>query len=167
MLVDCSHTGLRTTLQAMEASTAPCIFSHSNPVTLHKHGRNIVDEQIKACARTGGVVGINGIGLFLGDPAASTPTLVRAITYVADMVGIDHVGVSLDWTPENLEGLTAANPKFWPKSEGYGQGSNMRVAAPRQLPEITEMLLDRGYGEEDVRKVMGGNFRRVAAAVWK
>jgi len=167
MLVDCSHTGLRTTLQAMEASAAPCIFSHSNPVTLHKHGRNIVDEQIKACARTGGVVGINGIGLFLGDPAASTPTLVRAITYVADMVGIDHVGVSLDWTPENLEGLTAANPKFWPKSEGYGQGSNMRVAAPRQLPEITEMLLDRGYGEEDVRKVMGGNFRRVAAAVWK
>jgi membrane dipeptidase len=167
MLVDCSHTGLRTTLQAMEASTAPCIFSHSNPVTLHKHGRNIVDDQIKACARTGGVVGINGIGLFLGDPAASTPTLVRAITYVADMVGIDHVGVSLDWTPENLEGLTAANPQFWPKSEGYGQGSNMRVAAPKQLPEITEMLLERGYGEEDVRKVMGGNFRRVAAAVWK
>jgi membrane dipeptidase len=167
MLVDCSHTGLRTTLQAMEASTAPCIFSHSNPVTLHKHGRNIVDEQIKACARTGGVIGINGIGLFLGDPVASTPTLVRAITYVADMVGIDHVGLALDWTPENLEGLTAANPKFWPQSEGYGQGSNMRVAAPSQLPEITEMLLERGYAEEDVRKVMGGNFRRVAAAVWK
>jgi membrane dipeptidase len=167
MLVDCSHTGLRTTLQAMEASTSPCIFSHSNPVSLHKHGRNIVDEQIKACARTGGVIGINGIGLFLGDPVAATPTLVRAITYVADMVGIDHVGVSLDWTPENLEGLTAANPKFWPQSEGYGQGSNMRVAAPSQLPEITEMLLDRGYAEEDVRKVMGGNFRRVAASVWK
>jgi len=42
------------------------------------------------------------------------------------------------------------------KSEGYGQGSNMRVAPPSQLPEITEMLLDRGYGEEDVRKVMAG-----------
>ena len=77
-----------------------------------------------------GVVGINGIGLFLGDPAASTPTLVRAITYVADMVGIDHVGVSLDWTPENLEGLTAANPqvlaeerRLWPGLEHAGRGT--------------------------------------------
>jgi membrane dipeptidase len=151
----------------MEASSAPVIFSHSNPVTLHKHGRNIVDEQIRACARTGGVVGINGIGLFLGDPAAATPTLVRAITYVADLVGVDHVGIALDWTPENLEGLTTANPRFWPKSEGYGQGSAMRVAAPRQLPQITEMLLDRGCAEVDVRKILGGNFRRVAEAVWK
>jgi membrane dipeptidase len=166
MIVDCSHTGYRTTLAAMEASTSPVIFSHSNPVTLHKHGRNIVDEQIRACASTAGVVGINGIGLFLGDSEAATPTIVRAVTYVADMVGIDHVGVSLDWTPENLEGLTAANPRFWPKSEGYG-GAPMKVAGPRQLPEITEMLLDRGMSDADIRKVMGGNFRRVAEVVWK
>ena len=167
MLVDCSHTGYRTTLEAMEASSAPVIFSHSNPKSLHKHGRNILDEQIRACARKGGVVGINGIGLFLGDPAATTPALVRAIGYVADLVGVDHVGVALDWTPEDLEGLTTANPRFWPASEGYGQGSAMRVAAPRQLPQITETLLNRGWPEADVVKVLGGNFRRVAEAVWK
>jgi membrane dipeptidase len=167
MIVDCSHTSYRTTLEAMEASSAPAIFSHSNPIALHKQGRNIRDEQIRACAKTGGVVGINGIGLFLGDPTASTATLVNAICYVADMVGVDHVGVALDWTPENLEGLTAANPRFWPASEGYGQGSAMRVAAPRQMPEITEMLLARGHGEADVRKILGENFRRVAQAVWK
>jgi len=167
MIVDCSHTGYRTTLEAIEASSAPVIFSHSNPVSLHKHGRNIVDEQIRACARSGGVVGINGIGLFLGDPGATTPTLVDAIAYVADLVGVDHVGIALDYTPENLEGLTAANPRFWPASEGYGHGGPMRMAEPLQLPQITDMLLDRGWSEADVRKVQGENFRRVAEAVWK
>jgi membrane dipeptidase len=167
MIVDCSHTSYRTTLEAIEASAAPVIFSHSNPVSLHKHGRNILDEQIRACANTGGVVGINGIGLFLGDARASTETLVNAITYVADLVGIDHVGIALDYTPENLEGLTAANPKVWPASEGYGRASATRNAEPLQLPQITEMLLDRGCAEADVRKILGGNFRRVAEAVWK
>ena len=113
------------------------------------------------------MVGINGIGLFLGDPGATTETLVRAISYVADLVGVDHVGVALDYTPENLEGLTEANPRFWPASEGYGQAGPMRLADPMQLPQITEMLLDRGWTEADVRKVQGENFRRVAGAVWK
>ncbi len=167
MMVDCSHTGHRTTLEAIEASTAPVIFSHSNPAALHKHGRNILDDQIRACARTGGVVGINGIGLFLRDPQAASPALVDAIAYVADLVGTDHVGIALDYTPENLSGLTEANPRYWPPSEGYGKASGMRVATPQQLPEITELLLDRGCAEADVRKILGGNFRRVAGQVWK
>ena len=167
MLVDCSHTGFRTTLEAIEASTSPVIFSHSNPVAMHKQGRNIQDEQIRACARTGGVVGINGIGLFLGDDAAGTASLLKAITYVADLVGIDHVGIALDYTPENLGGLTASHPRVWPASEGYGRAGATRNAEPLQLPELTEMLLDRGLAEADVRKVLGDNFRRVAAAVWK
>ncbi len=167
MIVDCSHTGYRTTLEAIEASSAPVIFSHSNPATLHKHGRNILDEQIRACARSGGVVGINGIGLFLGDAGAATPTLVRAIIYVADLVGFDHVGISLDYAPASLAELTAAHPDYWPASEGYGRDGAMRMAEPLQLPQITEMLLDRGCAEADIRKILGGNFRRVAEAVWK
>jgi membrane dipeptidase len=167
MLVDCSHTGYRTTLEAIEASSDPIVFSHSNPANLHRHGRNILDEQIRACARAGGVVGINGIGLFLGDAAATTPTLVKAVTYVADLVGFDHVGISLDYAPGSLEGLTAGRPDYWPASEGYGQAGALRMAEPLQLPQITEMLLDRGCAEADIRKVLGGNFHRVAAAVWK
>ena len=65
MLVDCSHTGALTTLQIMATAAAPVVFSHSNPKKLRAHGRNITDEQIRACARTGGVIGINGMGLYL------------------------------------------------------------------------------------------------------
>ena len=167
MLVDCSHTGYRTTMDVLNAAAAPVIFSHSNPKALHKHGRNIVDEQIRACARTGGVIGINGIGLFLADRMASTKAMTDCICYVADMVGTDHVGIGLDYTPESLDGLLDAIPAYWPASEGYGQGGPMRLAEPLQLPEITDMLLQRGWGEADIRKLLGGNFLRVARAVWK
>jgi len=170
MLVDCSHTGYRTTmevLEAMQSAGAPAIFSHSNPKALHKHGRNILDEQIRACAATGGVVGINGIGLFLRDRQAGTPALVDCISYVADLVGPQHVGIGLDWTPESLNSITEADPRFWPAHEGYGQGGPMRLADPQQLPQITDALLDRGWREADIRRLLGENFLRVARQVWK
>ena len=71
-------------------------------------------------------------------------------------------GIGLDYTPESLDGLLDANPAFWPASEGYGQGGPIRLAEPLQLPEITDMLLQRGWGEADIRKLLGGNFLRVA-----
>src|SRR5262249_49384447 len=86
MLVDCSHTGYRTTMEVLESSAQPVIFSHSNPKALRAHGRNIVDEQMRACARTGGVVGVNGIGLFLPDRDASSKAMVDCICYVADLI---------------------------------------------------------------------------------
>ena len=167
MLVDCSHTGYRTTMEVLETAEAPVIFSHSNPLALHKHGRNIRDEQIRACARTGGVVGINGIGLFLSDRQASTKTMVDCICYVADLVGTEHVGIGLDYTPASLDEIVSLDPHYWPSSEGYGQGGPSRVAHPAQLPEITDALLARGWAEGDIRKLLGENFLRVARAVWK
>lgn len=166
MLVDCSHSAYRTTMEAMQASSQPVIFSHSNPKALHRHGRNIVDEQIKACAATGGVIGINGIGIFLADSQASTQAVVECICYVADLVGPEHVGIGLDFYTETVESWAEKNPAYWPASEGYGRGSP-RVAAPEQLPEVTEMLLARGWPEGDIRKLLGENFMRVTRAVWK
>src|SRR5258705_4987207 len=66
MVVDVSHMGYQATMEAFETSTKPVIFSHSNPKGLREHARNISDEQIIACAKTGGVVRINGVGDFLG-----------------------------------------------------------------------------------------------------
>ena len=170
MMVDCSHTGYRTSMAVLEAASAPAIFSHSNPKALRPHGRNIVDEQIRACARTGGVVGINGIGLFLPDREATTETMVDCLCYVADLVGVDHVGIGLDYAPpmgddDPLNDLSGFNPSYWPASEGYSD--HLHSAAPGQLPEITDRLLGRGWSEPDVRKLLGGNFLRVAQQVWK
>ena len=67
MIVDCSHAGYRTTMDIMQTSQKPVVFSHSNPAAVWQHQRNIDDEQIRACAATGGVIGLNGMGIFLGD----------------------------------------------------------------------------------------------------
>jgi membrane dipeptidase len=169
MMVDCSHTGYRTTMAVLEAASAPVIFSHSNPKALRAHGRNIMDEQIRACARTGGVVGINGIGLFLPDREATTDTMVDCLCYVADLAGVDHVGIGLDYAPampdDPLDDLTRFSSYFWPAGEGYDE--HLEMAEPAQLPEITDRLLTRGWPEEDIRKVLGENFLRVARTVWK
>jgi membrane dipeptidase len=166
MLVDCSHTAYRTTMEAMEASQAPVIFSHSCAKALWKHGRNITDEQIKACAKTGGVIGINGIGNFLGKNDISSATFVDHVAHVASLVGAEHVGVSLDYAfdAENVDDLVAGNSKYWPQAE-YQTAS--LYLPPEQLPEITETLLQRGFSEKDVAGILGANFLRVAQQVWK
>ncbi|MGC1460169.1 MAG: membrane dipeptidase, partial [Steroidobacteraceae bacterium] len=99
MVVDCAHSGIKSGLEAMKLSTKPCIFSHANARALHDHERNITDEQIKAVAATGGVVGINGLSLFLGDGAATVASMVAHIDYMAKQVGTDHVGIGLDYDP--------------------------------------------------------------------
>ena len=66
VLMDCSHTGRRCSLDIMAVSTAPVVFSHSNPQALVDHGRNVTDEQIRACAATGGVVCVSGVSAFVG-----------------------------------------------------------------------------------------------------
>ena len=167
MLVDCSHTGYRTTLDAMAASTAPVIFSHSNPKALNDHGRNIVDEQIKACAATGGVIGLHGIGLFMGDPEAKTETLIRNIAYIAERVGAEHVGIGLDYNCSPGKPVDIRDPHYWPASAGYGQKWNTRNADPEQLPGLTEGLLAHGFSENEVRGILGENFFRIASQVWR
>src|SRR5258708_24942518 len=103
-LMDCSHSGYRTSMEIMERSTRPVIFSHANPRALKDHARNIADDQIDACARTGGGVAINGNGIFLGANDISVETLVRHVDYVAGRVGTAHVGLGLDYIFGGLSG---------------------------------------------------------------
>jgi membrane dipeptidase len=169
MLMDCSHTGQRTSLDIMECSTAPVIFSHSNPRALTDDARNVSDAQIRACAATGGVICVNGVGRFLGDPAASSAAIVGHIDYLVERVGADHVGLGLDCTyptgglDEYPEGVDRA--WWWPY---YGHGpAGLRIAAPEQLPEITDGLARRGYPEPAIRQILGLNMLRLARQVWK
>jgi membrane dipeptidase len=169
MFVDVSHTGYRTSMEVMEYSDRPVIFSHSNPKALCGHGRNITDEQIRACARTGGMVGVVGLSRFLGDGRIDSERVADHVEYLVDVAGPRHVGIGLDYSfPVNLDGLDtviADNPEFWPEDE-YPEGKTLYVE-PSQLVELAEILLRRGQSERTVRDVIGGNFIRLAREVWK
>lgn len=167
ILMDCSHTGYRTSMEIMAMSAKPVIFSHANPRALRDHPRNIRDDQIDACARSGGVVGINGIGIFLGDDDNRTETVVRHIDYVADRVGPEHVGIGLDFVFRR--GLDEYPPGFeaslwWPPQHSYVGRSNF--VEPERMPAIAEGLVQLGYAESAIRGVLGENFLRVAEATW-
>ncbi len=171
MIVDCSHTARRSTLEAMELSADPVVFSHSNPVAVWPHGRNIDDEQIRACAATGGVVGVTGIGLFLSETDADTETMVRHIDYLVDLVGPEHVGFGLDAPfegeedyPNNLRDAERA-AYFWPAGNRYGE-SDVPNASAGQIPEIAPALEKLGYPDAAIRGILGENFLRVARDVW-
>ena len=169
MFVDVTHTGYRTTMDVMEYTDRPVIFSHSNPKALCGHGRNIADEQIRACARTGGIIGVVGLNRFLGENRTDSERLADHVEYLIDLAGPRHVGIGLDYAfPVEIEGIDtviADNPQFWPKNE-YPAGATT-YAAPAQMRELVEVLLRRGQPERTVRDVMGGNFMRLAREIWR
>ena len=164
VIVDCSHTGFRTTMDVMEVSSEPVIFSHSNPRSLWDHDRNIRDEQAVACAGTGGLVGVVGVGNFMGEDDASTTNLLRQINYYAELIGTDHIGLGLDFVydVEDMQRYMADV-----KSSASGNYARMtKFVQPEQLPELTDAMLGHGYTEDAIRGVLGENFLRVARQVW-
>lgn len=167
MLACCSHAGRRTALEIMEHSRQPVIFSHSNPRALWDHERNIDDDLLDACAASGGVIGINGIGIFLGENDASSETFVRHVDHAVQRVGPKHVGIGLDYVFDRreLDDYVTNNPDLFPPEKGYSAG--IRMVEPEQLPQIVEELLRLGYADTDILDVLGGNFLRLAKEVWK
>ena len=95
MVLCLSHTGARTAAEALEYSRNPAIFSHSNPYGDVPHERNVSDGLMRACARKGGVIGLAGIGLYLGSNVNLVESLIRQLRYTIDLVGADHVGLRL------------------------------------------------------------------------
>jgi len=169
MLLDCSHVGARSSLEIMALSSQPVVFTHSNPTALLAHARNITDEQIKACAATGGVVGIVGSGRFLDENGRITSeTFVRHIDYVVQLVGVSHVALGIDCVFDvgELEDWIAKFPAYFPPAILKTRGKPERPK-PELLPEITEGMVRLGYSDENIRAVLGENFLRVASAVWK
>lgn len=166
MLLCCSHTGERTSREAIDLSPTPVIFSHSNPRGLWDHHRNIGDDVMRACAARGGVIGINGIGLFLGDNDNRPETIANHIDYAVSLIGEDHVGIGLDYVFDVAE-LNAGVAEMPHLFAGYHVEEGLRMVAPEQIPAIVDQLLGRGYSEETIGKILGANFLRVARQVWR
>jgi membrane dipeptidase len=166
-----SHTGHRTVREAIAVATQPFLFSHSNASAVHAHPRNISDDLIRACASKGGVVGINGVGNFLGkfegrDDTRSA-TFARHIDHVVQLVGPQHVSIALDYVFDmgELEQYLAKMQHTFPPEMGYT--SQPAFVPPEQLPEIVATLQGLGYRDEDLACILGGNLMRVAREVWK
>jgi membrane dipeptidase len=169
MMVCCSHTGERTSLDVIDHSAAPVIFSHSNPRAVWDHPRNIRDDVIRACAAKGGVIAINGVGPFLGANDTRSETVAAHIDYVAKLVGIDHVALGLDYVfdREELLAYLRANPAMFGADSVDAQENGCDFVAPEQISPIVRCLAASGYRDEDLEKVLGLNLLRIARAVWR
>jgi membrane dipeptidase len=180
MIVDLSHTGYRTTLDAMEVSEGPVVFSHSNVKAVHESRRNLRDDQIKAVAEKGGVIGLNGFPAFVSRRRwPSLDELLAHADHIAERAGTDHISIGLDfyhgqWPfasarqaralyEESLKAGRWRPATYPPPPYKYPKG----IEVPSKLANLTRALLARGYAPGDVRKILGENLVRVFRQVWK
>jgi len=174
VLMDCSHTGRACSLDIMAASRAPVIFSHSNPLALVEHGRNVTDEQIRGIAATGGVVCVSGVSKFLGTNTPGADDVARHAAYVADLVGVRHAGIGLDISfpqPElNDDPPGDHDPSYWwPRSAGYDRAGPLGRSWYPPISSwqvLGEALQRTGMNADEAALVLGGNMMRVAEQVW-
>jgi membrane dipeptidase len=195
MMVDISHVSDKTFSDAIATTKAPVIASHSSSRELSNHPRNMTDDMLRAVAKNGGVVQVNFFNAFIDDDyrktfeaqakerdaavaafikekkdagqtvsyvdidhierewAAKVPrpplkSLIDNIDHIAKTAGIDHVGLGSDF-----DGVSGATP--------------MGIDSAADLPKITQALLDRGYTEQEIHKILGGNLLRVFREVEK
>ena len=171
ILVDLSHSGWKTAEDALAASHAPVVFTHSNPFSLCPNRRNVPDELLKAVAERGGVIGINGHPAICAmasrlDRQPTFEDYIDVIEYTIDLVGIDHVGLG----PDLFDGFTPWQAFRWDRrydelDNPWGVTDGLGVET--DLLKVAPVLLKRGYSESDIQKILGLNFLRVFGAVWQ
>lgn len=171
MLVDLSHCGVRTTLDAIEVSKRPVIVSHSNCRALNDNMRCKTDEQIRKLAARGGVIGITTVNFFVSNkPRSTLDDYIAHIEHVVKLVGIDHVGIGTDSSVPGWRVNFPDEKTFW---DFHGQfsfkpGADVRwppfieeLDVPEKFHVIRRRLLQKGFSASDTAKVLGGNFMRI------
>ena len=145
MMVDVSHVGEKSFWNTVALSTKPIIASHSCCKALRNHPRNLTDEQIRAIARSGGVVQICLYKHFLADTdVATVADAVRHIKHVVELVGVDYVGIGSDFD---------------------GGGEIAGATSENQLINITKALIKEGFDDDEISKILGGNLLRVFRSI--
>jgi membrane dipeptidase len=170
IVVDCSHVGVQTTLDAAKYSKHPIVVSHTAVRALVENPRCVTDEQMKTIADKGGTIGITTFSPFIR--TERQPTLddyLDHFDYAINLIGEDHVTFATDW----FDGKTKVNwatPWYYPevtqgkKYEGLGL---VGFASRAELVNVIERMMTRGYSEARIRKLLGGNFIRVLKEVWR
>ena len=163
---DGSHGSVKTGIEMCALSERPVIYSHSCMRSVWDHPRNITDDQARACADTGGVVGITGVGIFLGPNTPTLEAMAAHLEYAVDLIGIEHIGVSSDYSFDfvDFRAEIAANPALFDGS--YTRWGPIEWMPPERLLGLGAHLEQRGWTTDNVAAVIGGNFRRVADQSW-
>ena len=184
--MDLSHCGYRSAEEAIDICQGIPVFTHTNPSTIYDHPRNISDDLIKKCAEKGGVIGICAYRVMVwdGKKFPTTDDFVNMIQYVADLVGIDHVGIGLDSNASpgaydrrdnkhfsDLErdqgGTTSLMYKAYTAGRGFKSLCVDGIAGLANFPNIVECMLKHGFSEADIKKVIGENWLRVFRQTWR
>ena len=180
IIVDTPHSGKQTTLDAAHASTAPMAASHTAAQSVYFHDRGKSDEEIKAIAETGGFVGVCAIPYFLAEWGKIT-SLLEHVAHIAKLVGVEHaaIGTDVGCMPDMPEGVEL---KPYPKTRSKNRNwrpehmpTNPEVRAEcstgslrwTNWPLFTVGLVQRGFSDDDIRKIIGGNVLRVLDDVAK
>ncbi|MEQ8336156.1 MAG: membrane dipeptidase [Cyclobacteriaceae bacterium] len=177
VIVDIAHSGWKTSLEAAKLSEKPMVASHSTSASIHEHIRSKPDEIIKAIADTDGYLGVCCIPRFLGG-SGDIAAMMKHIDYVAKKFGPDHVAIGTDkaYTSQNeTEGTGKVTysissryrtrwEALWP-DDPYQEKPYMRQSMLwTNWPLFTVGLVQLGYSDEDIQKIIGGNVMRVAGA---
>jgi membrane dipeptidase len=190
ILVDLSHVGDRSTLEAIDASEAPVAFTHANARSLSPSPRNKTDEAIRALAARGGVIGFSSLPSFVSeDPRdANLERYLDHIDHTVQLVGLAHVGLGLDFVEGHVPGSLQPRAPRWGGANLPAGSAGLASMLPERLrgdaatllylpyaegirasgdlPNVTEGLLRRGYSDAAVEAILGGNWMRLFERVW-
>ena len=173
VIPDCAHSGWQTSFEAAKVSTRPVVASHSTCAAIHPHIRSKPDEVIQAIVDSGGYIGICCISKFLRG-AGDISSLLDHIQYVTKKFGVDHVAIGTDvaYSSQNSSLESRKLPKrsrsrepfrsLWPKDD-FAETAEMTTSlAWTNWPLFTVGLVQRGYSDDEIRRIIGGNVMRVA-----
>jgi membrane dipeptidase len=170
ILIDCSHVGQQTTLDAVRESQKPIVISHTAIRAITENPRCVTDEQMKAVAAKGGAIGITTFSPFIRkDRQPTLSDYLDHFDYALKLIGPDHVTFATDW----FDGKTKANwatPWFYPEvtqGKKYGGLGLEGFGTRAELVNVVAGMMERGYGNDNIRKILGGNFIRILTDVWK
>ncbi|HEV7803022.1 MAG TPA: membrane dipeptidase [Burkholderiales bacterium] len=169
VVMDCSHVGINTTIDTAKHSSKPILISHTAVRAIVDNPRSVTDEQMKAVADRGGVIGMTPLSALMrpeGQPTVDD--YVAHFDYAIKLVGPDHVGLGTDM----FDGKTKVNwvtPWYYPEVAGKATYGNRRVegfSRKSDLANLVVAFLRKGYDRELIKKLLGGNFMRVFSEVW-
>lgn len=162
VLIDLCHASPATLRDALEVATRPAIWSHTNVRAVFDHPNNLTDEQLDLVAANGGVVGISGVPFYTGGPDVTLATMIDHVDHVVQRIGVDHVGIGLaifenhprsfyDRFANLPQEIYGTPPWSWPTD----------ISTVTEFPNLAAALAERGYTDEQVRAILGGNHLRV------